>query len=146
MATATARRRTTGTGNGAGNGDTVSGYFKKLFRENPALVRARDNQQVLEHFARDHGVPSPAQVPANVKNTLSNVKSIMRKQIGGGKRKRKRTPATTAAGMTYTAGGAPMMTFPVAGSAIPNVQIGDWLTIGQVMAKGRRTLNISLKL
>jgi len=65
-------------------GESVSGYFRKIFAEKPELLRGRSNEEVLTLWAADHGGK-----PANdrVKQNLSNVKSLMRKK--GRKKKRK---------------------------------------------------------
>ncbi|HJT79505.1 MAG TPA: hypothetical protein VJ739_20075 [Gemmataceae bacterium] len=64
------------------NDESVSGYFRKVFQENPKLLKSRSNAEVLERWLKDH--PGTTEVPKNVKQSLSNVKSIVR-----GKRRRR---------------------------------------------------------
>lgn len=77
------------------NDESVSGYFRKVFQENPKLLKSRSNAEVLERWLKDH--PGATEVPKSVKQSLSNVKSIVR-----GKRRRRlrredsERPATAA--------------------------------------------------
>lgn len=59
-------------------GDNVSGYFRKLFKERPALIDVSSNQELLERWRADH--PDEEEVPQRVKNILFNLKSILRKK------------------------------------------------------------------
>jgi hypothetical protein len=75
-------------------GESVSGYFRRLFRENPKLLRAPSSQPLLDRYLEDH--PEETEVPKRVIQILYNVKSILRSK----KRKRKakalqETPAAT---------------------------------------------------
>jgi hypothetical protein len=56
----------------------VASYFKKIFKENPKLLRGRSNKELLERWLLDH--PDEKEVPQKVKANLSNVKSVLRKQ------------------------------------------------------------------
>ena len=56
--------------------ENISGYFRKLFRENPKLLKTRSNDEVLSRWLVDH--PDEKEVPARVKQGLANVKSVMR--------------------------------------------------------------------
>jgi hypothetical protein len=75
-------------GNASGE-ETVSGYFRKIFEENPKLLKSRSNEELLRRWLADH--PGEKEVPERVKQGLSNVKSVMRKRG----RKRGRRPAAT---------------------------------------------------
>jgi len=77
-----------------GNGETVAGYFRTVFAENPKLLHGRSNQEVLDRWLRDH--PGTKEVPGKVKANLSNVKSILRKKARKGGRPKK----TSAGGLT----------------------------------------------
>ncbi len=57
-------------------GETVAGYFRKLFKENPKLLGERSNETLLKRWLADH--PGHAEVPGNVKANLSNLKSVLR--------------------------------------------------------------------
>jgi hypothetical protein len=59
-----------------GQAETTSGYFRKFFKENPKLLKERSNAVVLEKWLADH--PGPKGVPETVKQSLSNIKSILR--------------------------------------------------------------------
>jgi hypothetical protein len=66
-------------GGNAGQGaETVSGYFRKVFAENPKLLKTRSNEDLLRRWLTDH--PGEKEVPNRVKQGLSNVKSILRKK------------------------------------------------------------------
>ena len=69
------------------NEETVSGYFRKIFAENPKLLRGRSNQELLDRWLKDH--PGQKEVPAKVKANLSNVKSVLRKKMRKGGRPKK---------------------------------------------------------
>jgi hypothetical protein len=67
-------------GNRPGRGDeNVSGYFRKIFDENPKLLKGRSNEELLKRWLADH--PGQTEVPQKVKNNLANVKSILRKKM-----------------------------------------------------------------
>ncbi len=59
-----------------GQAETMSGYFRKFFKENPKLLKERSNAVVLEKWLADH--PGAKEVPDAVKQSLSNIKSILR--------------------------------------------------------------------
>jgi hypothetical protein len=60
------------------DGETVSGYFRKIFKENPRLLKERSNDDVLRRWLADH--PDHKEVPQTVKNNLANIKSVLRKK------------------------------------------------------------------
>lgn len=60
-------------------GETPSGYFRRVFGENPKLLRGKSNQEVLQRWLDDH--PGEIEVPTRIKNILSNIKSVLRKQL-----------------------------------------------------------------
>ncbi len=64
-------------------GETISGYFRRVFRENPKLLEGRSNEELLKRWLADH--PGEKEVPKSVKNGLQNIKSILRSK--GRKRK-----------------------------------------------------------
>jgi hypothetical protein len=79
--TKTAKRSTTDTGNG--KGENISGYFRQIFAEQPRLLRNGSNNELYERWLADH--PGVRVVPENVKQGLSNVKTVLRNK----KRKKK---------------------------------------------------------
>jgi hypothetical protein len=74
-----------------GKGETIAGYFRKIFAENPKYLKGRSNAELLRRWQEDH----PDQpVTDSVKNSLANLKSVLRKK--GRKRRGKRTAEETA--------------------------------------------------
>jgi hypothetical protein len=88
------------------NGETTSGYFRRLFKENPKLLKGSDNSELFQRWLQDH--PGHKDVPANIKAILHAVKSLVRS-----KRKQRRaekaqtTPAAVAPVVSATATRAP---------------------------------------
>ena len=66
----------TGQENGQSGGETVSGYFRRMFGENPKWLATRSNDEVLARWLKDH--PGETEVPKQIKQNLSNVKSLVR--------------------------------------------------------------------
>jgi hypothetical protein len=64
-------------------GETISGYFRAILRENPKLLKTRSNQELLDRWLKDH--PKEKEVPYRVKHNLANIKGVLRKK--GRKRK-----------------------------------------------------------
>ena len=62
--------------NGQPEGENISGYFRKVFGENPKWLEGRSNDEVLARWLKDH--PGETEVPKRVKQNLSNVKSNLR--------------------------------------------------------------------
>ena len=63
------------------NGESVAGYFRPIIAENPGLLNERSNEFLYQKWLSDH--PGETVVPENVKSSLSNLKSILRKKKGG---------------------------------------------------------------
>jgi hypothetical protein len=56
---------TTGEGNGTGSEvENVSGYFRRIFKENPNLLKERSNDELLRRWLADH--PGHREVPQKV--------------------------------------------------------------------------------
>jgi hypothetical protein len=72
------------------NGESVQGYFRRVFKENPKWLKGRSNTQVLDRWLADH--PGHSEVPNPVKVGLQNAKSNMRS------RRRKRNSRQVAEG------------------------------------------------
>jgi hypothetical protein len=60
----------------ASEGESMSGYFRKIFKAKPKLLQTRSNQELLTQWLADH--PGHTEVPENVKQALANVKSVLR--------------------------------------------------------------------
>jgi hypothetical protein len=58
--------------------ESVGGYFRKLFRESPKLLKARSNDEILQRWLADH--PGETEVPERIRANLANVKSLLRKK------------------------------------------------------------------
>lgn len=56
--------------------ENISGYFRKIFAENPKLLRSRSNDELLERWLKDH--PKEDGIPYTVKVGLQNIKSVLR--------------------------------------------------------------------
>jgi hypothetical protein len=63
-------------GSGNGQGESIQGYFRRLFQENPRLLKSRSNEELLERWLNDH--PGHTEVPKQVKSGLANLKSVLR--------------------------------------------------------------------
>lgn len=81
----------------AQDGESIAGYFKKIFLENPKLLKKRSNAEILDRWLADH--PDEKEVPLAVKNGLANTKSVLRSK----KRRRKKTKAEGPAAPVATA-------------------------------------------
>jgi hypothetical protein len=79
-------------GQAKGNGETVSGYFRKVFAANPGLLDSRSNDELLQRWLKDH--PGETDVPKNVKAGLQNIKSVLRSKS----RRRRKARAASATG------------------------------------------------
>src|SRR5438876_700707 len=77
------------------SGETVSGYFTKVFAKHPDWLEERSNKLLFQRWLDDH--PGQKEVPLSVKQGLSNIKSNLRKK--GTKRKKRGRPAAAANGV-----------------------------------------------
>jgi len=133
-----AKRKTTETkgaasgqanGQGGAKGETVAGYFRKLFEQNPAWLEARSNDEVLSRWKQDH--PEEKEVPERVKQNLSNVKSVMRKKLRSKPGKKKGSQPREATAVTTAPAEAPRK--PVRGLESLEEQIDDCLALAKVI-------------
>jgi hypothetical protein len=76
------------------SGETIGGYFRKVFEENPKLLDSPSNQALLQRWLKDH--PDKKEVPNNVKSNLANIKSVLRKQRREGAAARPARPVPAA--------------------------------------------------
>jgi hypothetical protein len=58
------------------SGETIAGYFRKVFAKKPPLLKGRSNDELLKQWLADH--PGEKEVPNRVKQGLQNVKSVLR--------------------------------------------------------------------
>src|SRR5689334_25427988 len=79
---------------------SVQGYFRAIFLKNPKLLRERSNEALYQRWLTDH--PGQTVVPINVKQGLSNLKSVLRNK--NGKRGRNKSSAVEGNGAPTQAG------------------------------------------
>ena len=68
-----------GTGQTQVGAETISGYFRRLFEENPKWLAERSNQVLIDRWLQDH--PGETKVPENIRQNLANVKSVLRQKL-----------------------------------------------------------------
>jgi hypothetical protein len=72
-------RANSGNGEAGGPGqpgkESISGYFRRVFQENPKLLNERSNRALLQRWLSDH---PGEKVSGSVKAGLSNIKSVLR--------------------------------------------------------------------
>ncbi len=78
-------------------GETTSGYFRRILKEDPKLLRKGKNQELLNRWLKDH--PDQKEVPDNVKAILHNLKSVLRKKRRQ-RRAEKNQPVSAAPSVT----------------------------------------------
>ena len=59
-----------------GEHESIAGYFRKVFKESPELLKERSNEPLYQRWLGDH--PGHKEVPQNVKTGLQNLKSVLR--------------------------------------------------------------------
>ena len=64
-------------GRGPRGGESVSGYFRKIFLDRPELLNSKSNDELIKRWKVDHGT---SQVPGSVRSNLANLKSQLRKR------------------------------------------------------------------
>jgi hypothetical protein len=84
----------------ADKGESIQGYFRPIFQENPKLLKKRANDELFERWLKDH--PGEKEVPLRVKQGLSNLKSVLRAKMKRRGRKR-REEANGALAVTHSA-------------------------------------------
>lgn len=63
------------------SGESTMGYFKRVFKSNPKWLNETSNDAVIAKYKEDHGIGVDADVDKSIKNSLSNVKSVLRKEL-----------------------------------------------------------------
>ena len=116
-------------------GETVSGYFRKVFQDNPRLLEGRSNQELLDRWLKDH--PDAKEVPGTVKKNLANVKSLLRQEARRkkGGRPTKNTVPSDGVGVTAA---APARHLPTTTAGIEDLtqleeKIDDCLSMAKYM-------------
>ncbi len=59
-------------------GESISGYFRKIFDDRPELVDLKSNRELIDRWVKDH--PGQSDMLGKVKQNLANLKSLLRKQ------------------------------------------------------------------
>lgn len=57
-------------------GESIQGYFRAIFNENPKLLKQRSNDPLYERWLKDHS--NEKSVPDRVTQSLANLKSVLR--------------------------------------------------------------------
>jgi hypothetical protein len=63
---------------------TASAYFRRLLTEHPEWLKGKSNELILAQYRQDKGKNSDAPISVKVRNILSNMKSVLRKELGMG--------------------------------------------------------------
>jgi hypothetical protein len=105
------------------DGESIAGYFRKIFEENPKLLKTRSNQELLNRWLMDH--PGHRTIPSKVKGALANVKSILRKKRRERARRQEAEPPVL--------GAAGALKKPIRGLDLLEEQIDDCLTAAKTM-------------
>ncbi len=101
--------------NGAARSETTAGYFRRIFKENPSLLKERSNEVLLTRWLADH--QNHKEVPQTIKNNLSNLKSVLRSK------KRKKVALRAEEAKPYAPTSQPAM--PVARKATGTTKLDD---------------------
>src|SRR4051812_4467378 len=65
-------------------GASMSGYFRDVFNEKSEWLDQKSNDEVLARYRADNNLAPDADVGKSVKQTMSNMKSILRKELREG--------------------------------------------------------------
>src|SRR5262249_18543287 len=60
-------------------GESIRGYFTKLLKSHRSWVTERSNTAIFDQWLKDH--PGHTEVPKQVKQGLSNIKSVFRSKL-----------------------------------------------------------------
>jgi hypothetical protein len=106
-------------------GESTQGYFKRILKENPKLLKGRSNEELLKRWSDDHGGQQPSN---SVRVGLQNAKSSLRSK------RRKRRAAKTENGQPQAAAATHPMPKPSKPSHKLDVleeQIDDCLSLAK---------------
>ncbi len=67
-----------GRGSRRGNGESISGWFRKVFLEKPAWLKGRSNEDVIALWEAQH---SGQKFGGRERNACNNIKSVLRKKL-----------------------------------------------------------------
>jgi len=113
----------------AEGGETSSGYFRRIFKENPKLLVTRSNEELMSRWLADH--PGHKAMPPKVQGHMSNVKSILRKKG----RKKLGRPKKVERDGAVSAGSTPPKPTRIAPNRLEALEemIDDCLTVAKHM-------------
>ena len=118
-------KKVTTTATAQANDETTSGYFRRVFKEQPRLLGMKSNEELFRRWLADH--PGHAEVPKNVKANLFNIKSVLRKKHRRKSGRPKRVEETAAVA------NSPPMPLKIAPKGLEALeeQIDDCLTLAK---------------
>jgi hypothetical protein len=102
----------------ASPGETVAGYFRKVFKENPAWLKERSNDKLLQKWLTDH--PGKKEVPPPVKKGMAKIKGVLRSKK---RRKVARVAETSQPAATPSAPQPKVARLPTGGSKLEALEL-----------------------
>jgi hypothetical protein len=102
----------------AAPGETVAGYFRKVFKENPTWLKERSNDKLLQKWLADH--PGEKEVPPPVKKGMAKIKGILRSKK---RRKVARVAEASQPAATPAAAPAKVARVPTGGSKLEALEL-----------------------
>jgi hypothetical protein len=111
------------------NGETTSGYFRRIVKEAPHLLVTRSNDEMLARWLTDH--PGQKEVPKNVHKNLAKIKGVLRHKG----RKKHAKPKTVEQAVAVQAISTPLKPTRIAPKGLEGLeeQIDDALTVAKRM-------------
>jgi hypothetical protein len=64
--------------------NSMSAYFRQVFTDHPEWLKEKSNDLILQQYREDKGKNPDAPISVKVRNNLSNLKSVLRKEKGMG--------------------------------------------------------------
>jgi hypothetical protein len=98
----------------AQSGESIAGYFRKVFKENPTWLKERSNDKLLQRWQTDH---PGEEVSTSVKSSLSNLKSILRSK------KRKKVAKVATESQPASAAPVKVARVPTGGSKLDALEL-----------------------
>jgi hypothetical protein len=121
-----------------GQGETIAGFFRKYFAANPKQLKVRSNDAPLQAWREAH---PGEEVTDSVKNSLANIKSVLRNKA----RKRRHKPAAEEAPTVAVATPAPAEAEqPTTDFETLEIAIDDCMTLAKDLDRDRLEGVISL--